>query len=173
MPNLFIVGGDGRNSGKTSIVCRIIGQFRENGIVCVKISPHFHEPSAGLILMGSGNGYNIFGESNSWSAKDTSRMLQGGAEKVFYAQVTETGTRVAFERILDHISPGKPIVVESPALIRYFDPGVFVIMRGSGKPVREISGIEKFRHLSYTIEEIDRTVRLPFLFSEGQWRTRQ
>lgn len=172
LPNLFIVAGDGRNSGKTSMVCRIIGQFRESEIVSVKISPHFHEPSAGLLFLESDDGYNIFGESSLWSAKDTSRMLQSGADKVFYAQVAETSTQVAFERILDHISPGKPIVVESPALIRYFDPGAFVIMRGSEKPDKEISEIEKFPHVSYTIEELDGTERLPVLLSEDGWRIR-
>jgi hypothetical protein len=169
IPNLFIVAGDGRNSGKTSMACRIIGQFRESGVTGVKLSPHFHEPSPGLVLIESGDGYNIFGESNLWSAKDTSRMLQSGAAKVFYSQVLERGIEAAFNRILDQISPGTPIVVESPSLIKYFEPGVFVIMIGSDKPGKEMNEIEEFTHLNCTVDEIDRTDHMPFLFTDGEW----
>jgi hypothetical protein len=169
IPNLLIVAGDGRNSGKTSMVCRIIGQFRENGIVAVKISPHFHEPSAGLLLIESGEGYNIFEESNLWSAKDSSRMMQSGAGKVFYCQSTETKLEEAFDKILQIIPAGTAIVCESPALVRHFEPGIFVLMSGSDRPAKEISDIRNFPHTRYSVEDLDRATSLPFDFIKGEW----
>jgi len=169
LTNVFIVGGDGRNSGKTSMACRIINQFRESSVSGVKISPHFHDPSPGLILIEAGEGYNIFEESNLWSAKDTSRMLQIGASRVFYLQATDAAIERAFGKIADMIAPGTPIVVESPSLIKYIEPGVFIIMVGSNKPDKNIGELEHYTHLNCTIDELDRTDHLQFLFSDNEW----
>ncbi len=169
LPNVFIVGGDGRNSGKTSMACRVINQFRDSSVTGVKISPHFHEPTPGLILIDAGEGYNIFEENNLWSAKDTSRMLHSGAARVFYLQADDSGMEKAFGKIADIVAPGTPIVVESPSLIKYFEPGVFVIMIGSDKPDYRISDLDSYIHLNCTVDELDRTNHLQFLFVGSEW----
>jgi hypothetical protein len=151
------------------MVCRIIGRFRNTGIMAVKLSPHFHEPSPGLEFIDSGKGYKIFEESNKWSAKDTSRMLQSGAGRVLYGQVDENGIEAAFGKIIGLLPPGMPIIVESPSLIKYFEPGVFVIMIGSDRPGRDLSEIEHFTHLNCTVDELDRTKTVPFSFIDGEW----
>lgn len=170
VPNLLIVGGDGRNSGKTAMICRILLQLSNCVVVPVKISPHFHEPSPGLNLLTEEDGYKVFEETNLWSAKDTSRMLQIGAAKVLYSQATDEKIGEAFERIERLILAGTPIICESPALIRHVDPGIFVMMKGSDKPAKDIREIEAFTHIRFTIEELDRTVTLPFLFENGKWK---
>ena len=49
IPNLLIIAGIGNKSGKTSMACRIIEQFKTLDIVSVKITPHFHETTPGLV----------------------------------------------------------------------------------------------------------------------------
>ena len=49
IPNLLIIAGTGNKSGKTTLACRMIEQFRNPGLISVKITPHFHETTPGLI----------------------------------------------------------------------------------------------------------------------------
>ena len=173
VPNLFIVGGDGRNSGKTAMICRILMQIREINIIPVKISPHFHEPSPGLNLIASEEDYRIYEETNPWSAKDTSRMLQCGVSRVFYSQALEERIGEVFTVIEKSVPAGTPIICESPGLIKYIDPGMFVIMRGSDNPAKDLSALEIFRHTDFTIEQLDNTPLLPFFFDKEGWKLKQ
>jgi len=43
IPNLLLIAGTGNKSGKTTLACRVIEQFRQSGISAVKITPHFHD----------------------------------------------------------------------------------------------------------------------------------
>ncbi len=85
IPNLLIIAGTGNKSGKTSMACRIIGQFRHHEIVSVKITPHFHKTTPGLVLISEKSGYSVYEETNNDISKDTSRMLNAGASRVFFA----------------------------------------------------------------------------------------
>ena len=168
--NLLIVTGTGRKSGKTTMVCRIIRQFKDKGIVSVKISPHFHEPSPGLIPVIIKDEYKLYEEIDGISSKDTSRMVNAGAGKVFYCQVSDNRIAEAFAEILKQIPTGMAIVCESPALIRFFESGIFVIMESEGLNSREISSIKVFPHLIFTLDQLNRSDRLPFTFVDGEWK---
>lgn len=108
--NLLIVAGTGRKSGKTSMVCGIIRQFMDKGIVAVKISPHFHEPSPGLVPVIVKNEYRLYEESDGISSKDTSRMVNAGSKRVFYIQVSDNYIVDAFSEIIRQIPSGVAIV---------------------------------------------------------------
>jgi len=110
IPNLLIIAGTGNKSGKTSMACRIIEQFRPLGIVSVKITPHFHETTPGLVLIAAKTGYSVYEETNSGSSKDTSRMLKAGASKVYFAKVTDNSLGEAFKEIMMKIQEGTPVV---------------------------------------------------------------
>ncbi|HVN59564.1 MAG TPA: hypothetical protein VMT63_14795 [Bacteroidales bacterium] len=170
IPNLLIVGGDGRNSGKTAMICRIIAQLKDERIIPVKISPHFHEPSRGLVEITSEEGYRIFEETSLWSAKDTSRMLQAGAQKVYYIQSSEEALAMAFGKLGELLPADSAVVCESPALIKYIEPGLFILMKGSDRPSKDISEIENYSHYSFTVEQLDKEILLPFVVSGGEWK---
>jgi hypothetical protein len=170
IPNLLIVGGDGRNSGKTAMVCRILTQMKSLSVVPVKISPHFHEPSPGLEIIEEQDGFRVYRETNLWNAKDTSRMLQCGAVQVFYSQSEESKIAGAFEVIFKLLPAGTPVVCESPALVKYIEPGIFVLMRGSDKPSKDLSEIEIYPHSEFTIDDIDGNRALPFVFENLEWK---
>ena len=81
-PNLLLIAGTGTRSGKTSMACKIIEQFPDLEITAIKISPHFHETTTGLISKSEKKGYSIYEETNRGTLKDTSRMLHSGAHKL-------------------------------------------------------------------------------------------
>jgi hypothetical protein len=170
--NLLLVAGSGRNSGKTTIICKIINQFRHLGITSIKISPHFHNLSDGLVLFSERSGFAIYEETSRDSSKDSSRMLQSGAEKVYYIQATEVSVNEAFSEVYSSIAPGKAIICESPALINYIEPGLFILMispaTGNLKNTEEL---KKFPYTEFTYKEIIKKTLLPIGFADGVWKS--
>lgn len=170
VPNLLIIAGTGNKAGKTTMACRIIEKFRDRGVVAVKITPHFHETTPGLVPVIEKPGLSVYEEKNSNTTKDTSRMLAAGAASAFFAKVTDDTLPDAFLEILKHIPEGTPVVCESPALRYYFDPGLFIVMRS---PVagnqKDIGELLNFSHKEFTLSDISGSVNLPVGFSYGTW----
>jgi hypothetical protein len=170
IPNLLIIAGTGNKSGKTSIACRLIEQFRHLEIVSVKITPHFHETTPGLVLISEKSGYSVYEEKNGDISKDTSRMLKAGASRVFFAKVTDNSLVKAFEEIMEHIPEGTPIICESPALRNYTEPGLFVIMtsylKGNQKDIKSLLDLP---HVEFNMDYLTANKVIPISFSNGKW----
>jgi len=170
LQNLLIIAGTGNKSGKTSIACRLIEQFRTSGVFSVKITPHFHETTPGLALISEKKGFSVYRETNSESAKDTSRMLRAGASGAFFAKVTDNKVSEAFLEIMTHIPDGSPVICESPALRHYIEPGLLVIMISENKNnQKDISKLLKLPHVKFDLTDLDRDEQLPVIFENGRW----
>jgi hypothetical protein len=171
IPNLILIAGTGTKSGKTSMVCRIIEQFRNLNITAVKISPHFHEITPGLKTIHEEFGYAIYEETTRNSNKDTSRMLDSGAEKVYFAKVLDNRLKFVFDKIMDLIPEGTPIICESPALRNYIEPGVFIVMSSDATNKRKnISLLLTLPHVMFKLEDLKEMRTLPIEFEDGEWR---
>jgi hypothetical protein len=172
LSNLLLVAGSGRNSGKTTFVCRIIKQFSDLGITSIKISPHFHEPSPGLVHVSGKPGLEIYEETARNSTKDSSRMLESGATKVYYIQTQEESLYEAFSEVYLNIKSDSPVICESPSLINYLTPGMFVIMRSTyGINRKNIDDLIRHPHLQFTYNELINTENLPVDFIGGSWKS--
>jgi hypothetical protein len=170
IPNLLLIAGTGTRSGKTSMACLIIEQFRNLNIIAVKISPHFHETTQGLNTIREETGYAIYEETNSNSTKDTSRMLKAGASRAYFAKVLDNRLKFVFDKIMRMIPEGVPVVCESPALRNYVEPGVFVIMTsGSNNNHKNISHLQSLPHVMYKLEELNSISEIPIGFENGRW----
>jgi hypothetical protein len=170
IPNLLLIAGPGTKSGKTSMACRIIEQFNNLSITAIKISPHFHETTTGLISKSEKKGYSIYEETNMDTSKDTSRMLRSGANKVYFAKVLDDKLLVVFNKIMENIPPDVPVICESPALRCFVEPGVFVIM--TSKTVnkqKEINHLQLLPHVIFKLEELENINLLPIGFKAGKW----
>lgn len=152
------------------MACRIIGQFRHLEIISVKITPHFHETTPGLVLISEKSGYSVFEETDSDISKDTSRMLKAGASKVFFAKVTDNSLFNAFKEIIRYIPPGTPVICESPGLRRYVEPGLFIIMTSSAKDnQKDIKSLIDLPHVEFSLDYLAQHEDLPVAFSYGKW----
>ena len=105
-----------------------MSSFRNLEITAIKITPHFHETTTGLISIAGKEGYSIYEETNRETSKDTSRMLHAGAAKVYFAKVWDDQLLTAFNEIVKFIPSDVPIICESPALRNFIEPGIFIIM---------------------------------------------
>lgn len=170
LSNLLIIAGTGNKSGKTTIACRIIESFPELNITAIKITPHFHETTDGLILISEGTGFSVYEETNSNTTKDTSRMLNAGAGKVYFAKVLDDNLQVVFNNIMDKITGAVPVICESPALRNFVEPGAFIIMDSySINNKKNIKHLQALPHLIINLEELDKFTVLPVKFIEGKW----
>ncbi len=171
IPNLLIIAGTGNKSGKTSLACRILESLSALKITAIKITPHIHETTDGLIPLNEGKGFSIYEETNSSSTKDTSRMLRSGADKVYFAKVWDDDLLTAFNKIMENIPDQTPIICESPALRKYVEPGAFVIMTSDSQHNKKnIKHLQSLPHLMIKLEELDGLTTLPFGFEDGKWQ---
>lgn len=134
--NILLVSGSGRNVGKTNFLCEVIARNASQNVVAVKITPHFHEPTTGLISVTTTEDYRIFQETDATSCKDSSLFLRSGAAKVFYVQTTDVGLGKAFSIIQKQVNPDQPIVTESAALRRYISPGLYVFIQKEQEEIK-------------------------------------
>lgn len=173
-PNLLIIAGTGNKSGKTSVACRLINEFRDLGIIAVKITPHFHETTPGLVLLREEPGFSVYRETNGNLTKDTSRMLKAGASVVYFAKVHDDNLLAAFNAIVDLTDRGRPLICESPALALRTEPGLLIIMKSSPEyNQKDISQLLKLPHVELTLDEVNSDSALPVLFKEGRWLSRK
>jgi hypothetical protein len=174
IPNLLIIAGTGNKSGKTTMACRIIEQFRHLKVVSVKITPHFHETTPGLALILEKPGYSVYEETNRNIFKDTSRMLQAGASRSFFAKVKDNSLMDAFNEILKQVPAGTPLICESPALRQYTEPGLFIIMTSAEKDnQKNIKSLLKLPHVEFNLGYLTVSEDLPIVFNNGKWRSWQ
>jgi hypothetical protein len=129
LPNLFLIAGTGRKTGKTTLACAIIRKFSPQfDLIGLKISPHFHKNDHNESRICDHKEYRIFRETSLTSEKDSSLMLLSGASQVFYMETTDPHLGNAFHEFLGLIPPASPVVCESPALRNYVNPGVFIML---------------------------------------------
>ena len=170
IPNLLLIAGTGTKSGKTTLACRIIEQFSHLNVTAIKITPHFHETTPGLKTIYEEPGYAIYEETNTDSSKDTSRMLRAGASKVYYAKVLDDRLLFVFNRIMELIPAGTPIICESPALRYFTEPGAFLIISSqTTNKFKDISKLQALPHVMFKLEELDGMQTIPVQFENGKW----
>jgi hypothetical protein len=132
LPQMLLIAGTGRNTGKTSFVCSAIKKFCEsNSIVAVKISPHFHENSPQVKILFNEDEVYIQEELNTDTGKDSSLMLAAGAKKSFYIVAADEYLEFAFNKFLTVVPENVCIICESGGLRKYVVPGLFLIFSRS------------------------------------------
>jgi len=172
IPNLLLIAGTGTKSGKTSMACKIIRQFPELKITAVKITPHFHETTPGLVSISKENGYVIYEETEKNGLKDTTRMLKAGADKVYFAKVWDEQLFEVFREIMKLIPEGVPVICESPALRNFVEPGVFVIMKSDTiHKHKDITHLLTLPHVMFQFETLDSLRSIPVKFTDGRWHS--
>jgi hypothetical protein len=174
IPNLLLIAGTGTKSGKTSMVCRIIEEFKDLRITAIKITPHFHETTTGLVSIAADKGYAIYEETGSDTSKDTTRMVLSGAEKVYFAKVWDDQLPEVFNKIIEYIPSNVPVICESPALRNFIEPGVFIIMTSSTvNKHKNISHLQALPHLMIKLEDLGNMDTLPIRFEDGKWHYKE
>ena len=128
---MIMVGGNSRNSGKTTMACNCITHLSAKheviGLKVTSIRPgedEFH----GNHNENIGDKFTIFEEVDPESHKDTAKMLKAGATHVYYIRVEENFAEKALLHFLSRYINKQVIVCESRSLRSVITPGLFLIM---------------------------------------------
>ncbi len=135
---LLVVGGAGRNVGKTEFVCRLIAKFATNrDIYGLKVSTIF--PDEALFHGTHADDepvHQLFEETRRELAKDTSRMLRAGAKKVYYLRSDDSGIKESFEYFRNLVPENAIIICESNSLGQVVIPGLKIMVRSTNGQVK-------------------------------------
>jgi len=134
--NILLVAGTGRNTGKTSLICTLLEKYKHLSPICVKISPHFHEPTPGLKSLYEAGNFRLYEETSRETNKDSSHYLQSGASHSYFIQATDEHLEEAFISLFPYLNMESPILIESAALYKYMQPGMFIVIYDDSKPIK-------------------------------------
>lgn len=166
--NVLIIGSTGRNVGKTTLLCQIIATVsKTQPVYAVKasvISPNRLVSEENTFQAG------IFEETRKDTLKDTSRMLQAGARRVFYLQ-REQELLEGFLEILQELPPSCAIVCESNSLCHYLKSGLFLVVHPINKKLstkerKRTIGADLLVHSDGHSDFADININ----FIEGKWQ---
>lgn len=135
-PNLLMIAGNGRNVGKTWLACQIIKKLAKNHkITGIKISSHYHKDDAGENIIIENERFIISFEQKI-NSKDSSLMLQAGAEKVYFIMAPQQHLQEAFSFLKNDLK-NEIIVCESGGLIEHVLPGIFLFVNRKGQQIQK------------------------------------
>ncbi len=126
---IILLSGNGQNVGKTTFACQLIQHLKiqQLKVYAVKISPHFHEMNPPFTI------YNdqkfILSLEKEKTTKDTGRMLESGADEVFFLQVLDAHLKAALEYTFSLIPKEVIVVIESGAMRSIIEPALFLFFR--------------------------------------------
>ena len=134
---LLIVGGTGRNTGKTEFCCRLIAKIsRCADVYALKVSAIlpdealYHGDHRGL------KGNRLFEELRHDTDKDSSRMLRAGASRVFYLQGDDNNIRAGYREFTRQVPDHSVVVCESNSLATIVRPALLVVVTSAAGPVK-------------------------------------
>jgi len=143
-PQMLLIAGTDRNVGKTTFACKIIEQISQHTpVTAIKITPHFHKLTDNQQIIYQSEQITISIENTTNMHKDSSRMLNAGAEKVFYIQCVDADIKTVFKIIKPLIPKHNAVVCESGAAHNYINPGIFVVLTKSNSIVKNNDKLQK------------------------------
>ena len=148
LPQLLLIAGTGRNTGKTTLACKIIQKFStDKTIIALKITPHFHRNiQSGKIIINENDIY-IAAETDSTTGKDSSLMLKAGAQQSYFVMATDEYLGEVIQNIIRLIPSDALLVCESGGLRDWVVPGVFLMMNRKDNEILK-PGTEKLKMLA-------------------------
>ena len=183
-PGVLLLGSAGRNAGKTGLACEVIRRHQgTQPLVAVKVTT-IREAAATCPRGGPGCGvchefdgrFSLEEIHDGAPRKDTTRLLEAGAERVFWLRVREEHLDEAVAATLRAIPPDQPSVWESNAARQAIEPGLFLVLREQGNPAMK-SSCRRVLDRADRIVEFTGAVWSPeperVRWRDGRWTLRQ
>ncbi len=131
--NLIIIGGTGRNIGKTTLAEKLIARFSgEVPVTALKIAniKPGDETFHGHDIRTFQDKIRIEKETRTDGHKDSMRFLKAGAAASWYIQTEDAYLPETFPEIEKILRKSPWIICESNSLRNFVRPAVFVMIRG-------------------------------------------
>ena len=122
---VVVVGGSGKDVGKTGLVCAVISALREMEWTAVKITGHDYATAAEA---GESAGAVIREEERAGEETDTARYLLAGARRALL--VTRVADEVPMAEIRHALGSDRNVVYESNRIVEFVEPDVCLALAG-------------------------------------------
>ncbi|MDF1573038.1 MAG: hypothetical protein P1P82_15625 [Bacteroidales bacterium] len=140
-PKMILVAGDGRNVGKTVFCMHLIRNLSAKAeVIAIKTTPHRHNLTDGLEVIAKTGDYIVALEKAAHQ-KDSARLLQAGAGKVYLVMADQQHVGEAFSHISDQVQD-KICVAESGSLAAYVQPGYFFFIKNHTDEIKKKEHLE-------------------------------
>jgi hypothetical protein len=181
--NILMLGAAERNVGKTEFACRLIAQYAASRpVIGVKVTT-VRERDGRCPRGGKGCGvcsslqenYCITDESPDIDGKDTTRMLQAGAHKVYWLRVLDDFLKEGVADLLTRLPDKAVVILESNSARRVLQPGVFLVIKEKGSSAIKPSCEAVVPHADQVLTFDGAGWDLPperCVFEQGQWSLR-
>ncbi|MDR2078263.1 MAG: hypothetical protein LBP74_00905 [Treponema sp.] len=150
MEQMILIGATGRNRGKTVLAEGLIRLFKDRfPIIGLKVTTvaysgaPCHCGDLGCGLCSSLSSYALDEErapdpnSPDCMGKDTARMLQAGAERVYWLRSVKASMVEGFSEFLKRMPPSALVIGESNSLREVVWPGCFIMVsNGPGEYIK-------------------------------------
>lgn len=151
IPQMILIGSTGQNSGKTTFGTSLVGRMNNHPITALKISTiqQKGEPCMrGAEGCGSCSAFNgtfcLTEEISKVTDKDTSMYLAAGANKAFFLKTLKENILEGFYHFLENTSSNSVIICESNSLREVVKPGLFIMLKGTGKVKPSAAAVMKY-----------------------------
>ncbi len=122
---MLLVSGSGQNTGKTTLICRMIEHFSPQfSVAGIKITHHFHPLTYEMPIIAGNEYFKIFEEIRKDQPKDSSRMLNAGVARVFFVISEKEKSGEAINELLKFLHEEVALICESGGLTDYIQPGL-------------------------------------------------
>jgi hypothetical protein len=125
---VLVIGGSGKDVGKTSLVCAVISALAEFDWTVVKITGHDYAAGIGEGDEVSDTGLAIREETRAGEETDTARYLAAGARRALL--VTRVGAEVPIEEIRNALGSDRNVIFESNRIVEAVKPDVCLALVG-------------------------------------------
>jgi hypothetical protein len=116
---VIVIGGQGRNVGKTSVVCALIRAMPEARWTAIKISGHEHRGARAV---------TVYEEHEARLGTDSSRYLASGASRSLLVCAPEGQLAEAMPRVREEIAGAENVVLESNRVLEFLKPDLFAMV---------------------------------------------
>jgi molybdopterin-guanine dinucleotide biosynthesis protein len=131
---IVVVGGSGKDVGKTALMCAVIAALREFEWTAVKITGHDYEPAGAAVSGAATIDKTIWEESLAGEETDTGRYLAAGARRALL--VARHGRDVPMKEIQNALGEDRNVIFESNRIIDLVRPDVCLALMGAASEMK-------------------------------------
>ncbi|MFP3859702.1 MAG: hypothetical protein ACLFUW_02670 [Bacteroidales bacterium] len=153
-PQILLIGGNARKSGKTSFICNILNKFSQQPIVAMKVALYTDEKDlqSHYQLADNEHYYEVRNKKGS-DENDSSRYVAAGAMEGWFvaAMDNEQSVKKLKKRMDFLLESGRLLIVESNRVRKYLEPSLFLMLNQGSK--EDKTGAVSFREMSDMVIE--------------------
>lgn len=134
---MLLIGAAGRKTGKTTLACSLIKKFKTtHQVIALKVTvirerdgacPRGNEGCG--VCTSLENKFDITEETRTDTKKDTARLLEAGAKRVFWLRVMREHLQEGTQALLKLVDRNALLICESNSLRHVVEPGLFWIIQ--------------------------------------------